>query len=311
MPVVLKGWSGLLSCVTPDGKLGYSQIVAGSPHEVRPEDNKDYAAGAFILAATEMLKLNASEELNKIESRSFMPRLVAKDGAWTWYNDERVIFLNNIFYASYVARNGDVAFLLFCREVVELSRSKGEIFEYMESDDHDNASLLPLKNGSVLAAYTTHGKTKSMFMREITAPRWDECKMSDERRVNLESGLRGITYQNLHSLSDEGGRIYNFCRGINYNPTMLYSDDEGITWSEPIWVIESGTKSNRRPYVKYISNGKDRIDLLYNDGHPRDVKTNNVYHIYTQGAFYTSDGELIRTLEDVKENLLRRRNINL
>ncbi len=305
MPVALKGWSGLLGCVTPEGKLGYSQIVAGSPHEVRPEDNKDYATGAFILAASEMLKLNPGEELSKIESRDFQPRLVAKDGAWTWYNDERVIFDNSIFYASYVKRDGSVAFTAYSVEKWSSCHAQKEMIlsTWKESDDHNVASFLPLKNGKILAAYTTHGKTKTAFMREITAPRWTECTLSEERRYSFESGQRGITYQNLHRLESENGRIYNFTRGINYNPTMTFSDDEGKTWSDPIWIIQSGTFSNTRPYVKYISNGKDRIDFVYTDGHPRDVKNNSVYHMYySKGNFYKSNGELIRSLEEVKSS---------
>lgn len=303
MPVILKGWSGLLSCVTPEGKLGYSQIVAGSPHEVRPEDNKDYATGAFILAASEMLKLNPAEELAKIESRKFVPHLVAKDGAWTWYNDERVIFDNNIFYASYVKRNGDVAFTAYSVEKWSSCHAQKEMIlsTWRESDDHNVAALLPLKNGNILAAYTTHGKTKTSYMREITAPRWTECELSEEREHSFDSGLRGITYQNLHRLSSENNRIYNFTRGINYNPTMTFSDDEGETWSDPIWIIQSGTQSGKRPYTKYISNGKDRIDFVFTDGHPRDVKNNSVYHIYySNGNFYKSNGKLIRSLEEVK-----------
>ncbi len=303
MPVILKGWSGLLSCVTPEGKLGYSQIVAGSPHEVRPEDNKDYATGAFILAAAEMLKLKPAEELAKIEARKFSPRLVAKDGAWTWYNDERVIFHNNIFYASYVKRNGDVAFTAYSIEKWASCHAQKEsiLSTWRESDDHDNAAFIPLKNGNVLAAYATHGKTKSSFMREIKAGRWKECEMTQEMEYPIESGLKGITYQNLHRLSSEGDRIYNFTRGINFNPTMTYSDDDGKSWSDPIQIIVAGTNSNRRPYVKYVSNGVDRIDLFYTDGHPRNVKTNSVYHLYySKGSIYKSDGKLIRSIEQIK-----------
>ncbi len=303
IPIVLKGWSGLLGCVTPEGKLGYSQIVAGSPHEVRPEDNKDYATGAFILAASEMLKLKPAEELARIEQCKFSPRLVARDGAWTWYNDERVIFNNNIFYASYVKRNGNVAFTAYSTEKWSSCHAQKEMVlsTWRESDDHNVASLLPLKNGNILAAYTTHGKTKSAFMREITSPRWSECKLSDERRYSFDSGKLGLTYQNLHRLSSENDRIYNFTRGINYNPTMTFSDDEGKTWSDPIWIIQSGVQNSARPYVKYISNGKDRIDFVYTTGHPRNVKNNSVYHIYySKGNFYRSNGELIRSLEETK-----------
>lgn len=80
---------------------------------------------------------------------------------------------------------------------------------------------------------------------------------------------------------------------------FVYSDDDAATWSDPIQLIRVG-EGSQRPYIKYASNGKDRIDLLYTDGHPRASKQNNVYHLYYQdGAFRRSDGSVIRTLEEL------------
>jgi len=308
LPVVLKGWSGLMGCVTPEGKLGYSQIVAGSPHEVRPEDSKDYAVGAFILAGTEMLKLKPEQDLKAMISTDFQPRLVAKDGAWTWYNDERVIFHNNIFYAGYVKRDGKSAYTAYSVEKWSSCHAQKEkiLSSWNWSDDHNNPAFLPLKDNRILACYATHGKTKSFYQRKITAPRWDECRLDDEKSFEMISTKKGLTYQNLHRLSDENDRIYDFFRGNNFNPNFVYSDDDAETWSEPIWLIASGSDSNRRPYVKYVSNGKDRIDFLYTDGHPRDVKQNNVYHFYyKKGVFCTSNGKKIRTMAELKKKPIK------
>jgi unsaturated rhamnogalacturonyl hydrolase len=57
MPHVLGAWNGLVSKVTPEGKLGYVQKVAGAPGKVNPEDTHEYAAGALLLAGNEMIKL--------------------------------------------------------------------------------------------------------------------------------------------------------------------------------------------------------------------------------------------------------------
>lgn len=303
LPVVLKGWSGLVGCVTPEGKLGYSQIVAGQPNEVRPHDSKDYAIGAFILAGTEMLRLDAEKEFEKGISKKFIPRLVAKDGAWTWYNDERVIFHNNIFYASYVKRNGATAFTSFSIEKWSSWHAQKEniLSTWRWSDDHNNAAFLPLKGNKILASYAQHGTSNSFYQRTITVPRWKGSFLSDELSQEVVSTERGLTYQNLHRLTEENDRIYNFFRGDNFNPHFVYSDDEGENWSEPIWLISAGSNSSKRPYVKYVSNGTKRIDILYTDGHPRDVKDNNVYHFYYQeGTFYTSRGKKIRSVEEVK-----------
>jgi unsaturated rhamnogalacturonyl hydrolase len=60
-PIVRKGWAGLVSKVTPEGKLGYVQKVAGAPGIVNPDDTNEYAGGAFLLAGGEMLKLNSGK----------------------------------------------------------------------------------------------------------------------------------------------------------------------------------------------------------------------------------------------------------
>ena len=97
------------------------------------------------------------------------------------------------------------------------------------------------------------------------------------------------------------GRIYNIFRGQGFNPNITWSDDQVETWTESFELIRSGDHSTR-PYVKYCSDGKGRIDLLYTDGHPRNEK-NNIYHIYYQdGWFHKSDGTKIRTMEECRDN---------
>ncbi|HEY6083498.1 MAG TPA: glycoside hydrolase family 88 protein [Chitinophagaceae bacterium] len=54
-PVVLKAWSGLTSCVHPNGKLGYVQAVGAAPQKVGYDDTEVYGVGAFLLAGTEVL----------------------------------------------------------------------------------------------------------------------------------------------------------------------------------------------------------------------------------------------------------------
>ena len=223
LPVVIKGWAGLLNCVSPEGKLGYSQIVAGSPHEVRPEDSKDYAIGAFILAGTEMLKMNASFELASMFKKPFQPRLVATDGAWTWYNDERVIFHNNIFFAGYVKRDGKSAFTAYSVEKWSSCHAQKEkiLSTWNWSDDHNNPAFLPLKDDRILACYATHGRTKEFNQRKIIVPRWKECKLGSEDSIKVIDTRKGLTYQNLHRLSEENDRIYNCFRGNNFNHNFV------------------------------------------------------------------------------------------
>lgn len=57
LPVIRKGWAGLVASVREDGKLGWVQQIGLAPAEVAAEDNQEYGSGALLLAGSEMLKL--------------------------------------------------------------------------------------------------------------------------------------------------------------------------------------------------------------------------------------------------------------
>lgn len=57
-PVVTKAWKALTTSVHPDGKLGYVQPQGAAPDKVTFDDTEVYGVGAFLLAGSEMIKLN-------------------------------------------------------------------------------------------------------------------------------------------------------------------------------------------------------------------------------------------------------------
>ena len=56
-PVVRKGWTALVSAVGDDGKLGWVQPIGSAPDSVLETDSQLYGVGAFLLAASEMVKV--------------------------------------------------------------------------------------------------------------------------------------------------------------------------------------------------------------------------------------------------------------
>lgn len=54
---IRRGWAALAHAVTPQGRLGYVQIVAAAPGPVSPDDTREYAVGAFLLAGREVLAM--------------------------------------------------------------------------------------------------------------------------------------------------------------------------------------------------------------------------------------------------------------
>ncbi len=57
LPAVKKGWQALANAVAADGRLGWVQQVSDRPDVVREADTHYYGVGAFLLAASEVSKL--------------------------------------------------------------------------------------------------------------------------------------------------------------------------------------------------------------------------------------------------------------
>lgn len=57
MPAIEKGWKGLVSCIRPDGRLGYVQPIGNAPRKVDADMTEAYGTGAFLLAGSEVWKM--------------------------------------------------------------------------------------------------------------------------------------------------------------------------------------------------------------------------------------------------------------
>jgi rhamnogalacturonyl hydrolase YesR len=62
LPAVRKGWEGLVWAQQPDGRIGWVQQIGYDPRSVTADDSMEYGTGAFLLAASEMLRLAAPPE---------------------------------------------------------------------------------------------------------------------------------------------------------------------------------------------------------------------------------------------------------
>ena len=222
-------------------------------------------------------------------------QVVAETAAWTWFTDERAIVADSTLYVGHVDTAGAVGVTTH-----RLGASPGQrrdttvrLSSFREVDDHDNPALLQLDDGRVLVTYAQYHEEPDWYWRSASAGS-APVEWSAQRRTDaLEAP---VTYSNLVQLSDEDGRLYNFFRALNFDPTLMTSSDGGKTWTAPRHLLTSGG-AGTRPYVKYASDGEGRIDLLFTQAHPRQQAT-DVYHLYyEEGAVHRSDGTLICRLE--------------
>jgi hypothetical protein len=151
----------------------------------------------------------------------------------------------------------------------------------------------------LLAVYAKHG-TASEFYYHLSG-NTDPASAADWGAEIVKTVPARNTYSNTYRLTAESNKIFNFHRCINFNPTLTISTDLGVTWGTSTHFISNGGGSTR-PYPRYCSNHADRIDLIYTDGHPRDVN-NSIYHLYYRaGAFYKTDGTLVKSQANLPLN---------
>src|ERR1051326_3753371 len=176
--------------------------------------------------------------------------VLTPDGAWTWYNDPRALFHNGILYFGY-GRNADGAATLSAFNPITGVKTDLWTASRTEKDDHDNPALLVRQDGTLLALNARHGTDQLFAYRYSTST--NPITPSDwSAEQTIPATGAGLTYANPYQLSDESGKVYNFSRDLNFNPTVFTSANGGLNWSAPQLFIQTGTGSIR-PYVKYCS----------------------------------------------------------
>lgn len=267
-----------------DGLTNADEQTRGTNPYVADSDGDTYSDGVEVAA-----------ESNPLDVRSIPPLpgnslAVVPDGAWTWFNDDRAIFHQGSLFIGYVKKGGQYGITRY-DPVANLSHHMIiSTTDSQQADDHNNPSITGLPDGRLMVLYSKHLGGSRFFQRTSLVPL--PTTDTDWGPEVIHPLTDNNTYDNTYLLGGEGNRIYNFHRNINFNPTITVSDDLGATWKPSVQFIDVGS-GNVRPYPRYCSNGTDRIDLIYTDGHPRDVD-NSVYHMfYRAGNFYKTDGTLI------------------
>jgi len=164
-----------------------------------------------------------------------------------------------------------------------------------DRDDHNSPVFHVRPDGSILAVYARHGRDKIHHFR-ISDPT-DPLKWSQPTTYRHDYPRAGtVTYMNLFALKDEG-LLYNFFRGIEFNPCFIVSTDHGRTWGQPTHFIKSELKGRHRPYTRYAGNGADTGHVSFTDGPPDQFGNSIYYAAFRDGKFHDASGRLIKDLK--------------
>ncbi len=228
-------------------------------------------------------------------------RQVAPDGAWCWFGDPRAVYHAGVHrrtYVGWVTAAGDI-----CVGALDHDTGKIEtatLCEKLDADDHANPAILVRPDGRLMVFHTAHSHASVPMRVSISTNPEDisAWRPAVEIRANTP-GNRGFCYPNPVQLSAENNRIYLFWRGGNWKPNYATSDD-GFHWSPPRTLIEGrGRQADNRPYCKFATNGRDRFDVAFTTGHPRNEPHNSIYYAACrEGTLFRADGTRVQTLSD-------------
>jgi len=236
------------------------------------------------------------------------PVVLNDDGGWCWFQDERALVLGQRLIFGSVAAGRDDPARRGAVEVTGVDLATGATTRVRLNetplppegghDDHNAPAFAVRGDGRLLAVYAGHG-TENRFRYRVSRGPGDPTEWEEERSYSPSPSSR-ITYSNLHRLSGQRNRLLNFYRGLDdlSKPSVAWSDDGGETWTSGGIVIDVPAEFRHRPYVKYVSDGRDAVHLFYTEGHPRDFD-NSVFHVVLRSSrLHSSDGVPIRPLAD-------------
>ncbi|MEI8285622.1 MAG: BNR-4 repeat-containing protein, partial [bacterium] len=149
-------------------------------------------------------------------------------------------------------------------------------------------------DGSLLAVYARHSNEKIHFYR-ISSPT-NYLQWGPERKfIHNYPEAGNVTYMNLHAMESEE-KLYNFFRGIGFNPSFITSTNHGATWGEPTHFIADEVEGRQRPYARYVQRDANTVGVSFTEAHPRDFGNSIYYADFRGGAFYHVDGRKIKDL---------------
>lgn len=259
-----------------------------------------YPATASIRRLTTIFSLVAGTMISPVtlhaETSAPALKTFMKDAGWCWYQDPRaVIHHGKLVVAGLSGVRGDVKISVFDLKT-DKSLGTSVLHEKFQVDDHNVPALHVRPDGSILAVYAKHSSDRTHHYR-ISDPdnylKWGKPMTFVHDYPNAGT----VTYTNLYTAEDEG-KLYNFFRGIGFNPSFITSRDHGLTWGEPSHLISDEVEGKNRPYPRYVQRDENTVGISFTEAHPRNFGNSIYYADFRAGAFFKADGSKIKDLKD-------------
>jgi len=226
------------------------------------------------------------------------------NGNWTWYSDERSVVdktRGRIIVGSDgnpagvggSSRSGTIEAAMFDLQTGTLTRATLLASGILGPDDHNTPGLLIWPDGKYLAQWTGHNQNYLTYFSIYDGTHWNSFTTFDWQALGATSSEMA-SYSNPHYLSAED-RTYTLVRSLDIKSmNLLLSTDEGGNWTYYGKLNRSYPGSGYNPgYYKFCDNGRDRIDFICTESHPRDTLT-SIYEGYiSNGMSFKTDGTVV------------------
>jgi hypothetical protein len=245
------------------------------------------------------------------------------DGAWSWYMDERAIIdtskgtllvgsnsISTVLYPVGRSRGQDEVstfdFASGARTQFQLSANNA-----LSLDDHDAPGLMILPNGNYIGMYSNHGNTAMgdylsryrVYDNDSSSPTYHTWLPEQSFNWQTVTGWNTapnannrVSYHNLFYLPSDNsgaGRVYDFSRGTHQSANALVFNQATNTWSWGGQLTTSSSGGYSTGYIKYASNGSDKIYFMSTETHPRNFNNNLWAGYVSDGKSYDLLGNLI------------------
>ncbi|MCC2600337.1 BNR repeat-containing protein [Sphingobacterium sp. FBM7-1] len=232
---------------------------------------------------------------------------VSPEGAWCWFADPRAIHHENSkkkirkTYIGYIDVHGNIKAMQY--DFVKNEQVEVLVRSWFQPDDHNNPTFLVLPDDRVMIFYSRH-TDEACFYYRISQKPGDITTLGEEKRLETD---HNTTYPSPFILADDPDHIYLCWRGLKWHPTIAKLSlpgerDEVRFVDKPYQIVQS---TGSRPYAKYMSNGKDKIYMVYTTGHPDNENPNFLYFNYVDVNTMTLHDVGGRELSAIEEGVFR------
>ncbi len=148
---VIKAWESMVSCVSPEGRLGYVQKVGQMPEKIPSESTEIFGSGAFLMAGAEIVRLlenqaaiDPSEALMKknalivneafSRSHNYLDAWIDNADNETGLIPKSVRNINNQFWNAQDCGADNYSFMVLTSKITDEALFSGRMLDMLETE---------------------------------------------------------------------------------------------------------------------------------------------------------------------------------